>query len=249
VSYFRNNPDAVLDTRPPEEKLQTLESRLTDFDLETTEKFTILIHQKSLNYIIYGEDSPEAMRSHLSLGQFYNENHRPISALRHLQRVVELREVNSLEPPEQICLAVELAGAHLAMRNENRIEAHKQVGRASEALRNYMDEPIDDPALRYRRDLAKARILAARGEYAAAHEQYLITVDSLDEANGGEPSNVTAKLYAEIAENADMGKLGNIAKGFYRRAWQTFTDLGMEESATSIFPKVPKRPIESDDDA
>jgi hypothetical protein len=155
VSYFKNNPDAVLDTRPPEEKLETLESRLTDFDVEATEKLTILIHQKSLNYIIYGEDSPEATRSHLSLGAFYNDNHRPKSALRHLQRVVELREENGLEHPEEIRLAIELADAHLAMRNENRIEAHKQVGLASEALRNFMEEPINDPALRYHRDPAK----------------------------------------------------------------------------------------------
>jgi hypothetical protein len=229
----------VLDTRPPEEKLETLESRLTEFDLETTEKFTILIHQKSLNYIIYGEDSPESMRSHLSLGQFYNENHRPISALRHLQKVTELREANRLDRTEEICLAVEIAEAHLAMRNENKIDPQKQVGRASDALRNFVDEPIDNPALRYRRDLAKARILAARAKYAPAHEQYLIAANSLDEANGGEPSPVTAKLYREIAENADTGKLGDIAKRFYRSAWQTFTDLGMQESAASIHPNVP----------
>jgi hypothetical protein len=76
----------------------------------------------------------------------------------------------------------------------------------------------------------------------------LIAVDSLNEANGGEPSNVTAKLFLEIAENADAGKIGDTAKRFYRRAWQTFTDLGMEESAASIFAKVPREPIESDDD-
>jgi tetratricopeptide (TPR) repeat protein len=248
VGYFKANPDAVLDTRPPEEKLEDLESRLTDLELETSEKFTALIHQKSLNYIVYGEDSVEALRSHIALGQFYNENHRPVSALRHMQKVAQLKQTNPVDRPTEIAIAVETADAHLAMRNENRAESQKHVNQASDALRPFADDQIDDALLRYRRDLAKARIFAARGRYGNAMEQYLIAVESLDEANSGDPTSVTAKLFREIAENAETAKLADQAGEYYRKAWQTFTDLGMEESAASIRAKVPPQFDEEDED-
>jgi hypothetical protein len=248
VGYFKANPDAVLDTRPPEEKLEDLEARLTDAELETSEKFTALIHQKSLNYIVYGENSIEALRSHLALGQFYNENHRPVSALRHLQKVAQLKQTNPLDRPTDIAIAVETADAHLALRNENRAESQKHVNQASDALRTFTDDEIDDAFLRYRRDLAKARILAARGRYGNAMEQYLIAMDSLSDANSGDPTSVTAKLFREIAENAETAKLTDQAGEYYRKAWQTFTDLGMEESAATIQAKVPRKQFDEDED-
>jgi tetratricopeptide (TPR) repeat protein len=251
VNYFKTNPEAVLDTRPPEEKLEELDSRLTESELETTEKFTLLIHQKSLNYIIYGENSVEALRSHLALGQFYNENHRPVSALRHIQKVAQLRQTNSVDRIEEVTIAIETADAHLALRNENRAESQKHVSQAADALRPFVDEVIDDPMLRYRRDLAKARIAAARARIANAMEQYLIAADALDEANGGEATHVTAKLYVEMGDTATAGKLTEKAGEYYTRAWQIFTDLGMEESAASIQAKLPRERelgVDEDDD-
>jgi tetratricopeptide (TPR) repeat protein len=249
VNYFKSNPDAVLDTRPPEEKLEELDSRLAEVELETSDKFTFLIHQKSLNYIVYGENSVEALRSHIALGQFYNENHRPVSALRHMQKVAQLRPLNQIDRIEEVVIAVETADAHLALRNENRAESQKHVNQASDVLRPFLDEAIEDPVLRYRRDLAKARIFAARGRMANAMEQYLIAADSLEAATGGEPTTVTAKLYDELAEPAAAAKLGDKSGEFYTKAWQTFTDLGMEESAASIQVHLPRdRRIEGDDD-
>ena len=246
VTYYKNNPDATVDTRAPEEKLTELESRLDDFDLETADKFTILIQQKSLNYIVYGETSVEALRSHLALGQFYNENHRPLSALRHLQRAQQLQQTNDIEPSEEISIAVETAEAHLALRNDNRVESQKHIEQASDALKPALDADIDDAELRYKRDLAKARILSARNKGDAALKQYEVALDSLNEANGGEESNVTAKLYAEIAETAEAINDLDRAGDYYWKAYSTFTRLGMEESAAIIKPKVPKEKLDDE---
>ncbi|OHS98529.1 hypothetical protein TRFO_08790 [Tritrichomonas foetus] len=251
VSYFKNNPDAVIDTRPPEAKLEELDCRLSEYDLETSDKFTYLIHQKSLNYIVYGENSIESLRSHAALGAFYNENHRPLSALRHLQKALSLQQTNSIERNELITLNVEIAEAHLALRNDNRQESLKQIQYATEALKDILDDPIEDDArLRYRRDLAKARISAAKGKFEQALSQYEIARNSLEEANDNEDTNVTAKLYVEMAETAEAAKNAKKSGDYYSRAYETFIDLGMEESAAVIQPKVPQdnQRIDSDDD-
>ncbi|KAK8888444.1 hypothetical protein M9Y10_039521 [Tritrichomonas musculus] len=239
VSYFKNNPDATIDTRPPEEKLEELDCRLSEYDLETTDKFTYLIHQKSLNYIVYGENSVEALRSHLALGAFYNENHRPQSALRHLQKALALEQTNPVDKNEKIKINVEIAESHLALRSDNRQESLKHIQQATEALKSIVDEPIeDDPQLRYRRDLSKARIFAARAKFDQALSQYEIALNSLDEANESENTNVTAKMYNEMAEVAETAKNTKKACDYYNKAYETFIDLGMEESAAVIQPKV-----------
>jgi tetratricopeptide (TPR) repeat protein len=244
VTYFKNNPDAVVDTRPPEDKLAELTTRLEDYDLETTDKFTILIHQKSLNYILYGETSIEALRSHLALGVFYGDNHRPVSALRHLQKVASLKQNYELERTEEITLAVETADAHLQLRSDNRVESQKHINQAAEVIKSVQDEDIEDPLLKYRRDLVKSRILAARGRVENAMRQYEITLESLSAVTGGEDSNMTAKLYLEIAQTAEAAKDTEKAGDFYARSYQMFSDLGMEESAAAILPKVPKERLD-----
>lgn len=241
VAYFKNNPDAVVDTRPPEEKLEELDVRLSEYDLESHDKFTYLIHQKSLNYIVYGENSVESLRSHSALGAFYNENHRPLSALRHLQKALSLQQTNTVTKNEMIKINVEIADAHLALRNDNRQESLKHIQQATDALKDISKVPIEeDPQLRYRRDLAKARILSARGKYDQALEQYEVACKSLEEANGDEPTNVTAKLYVEMGQIAEEAKNAQKAGEYYAEAYQTFIDLGMEESAAVIQPKVPQ---------
>lgn len=250
VSYFKNNPDATIDTRPPEEKLEELDCRLSEYDLETTDKFIYLIHQKSLNYIVYGENSVEALRSHLALGTFYNENHRPQSALRHLQKALALEQTNPVEKNEMIKINVEIAESHLALRNDNRQESLKHIQQATDALKNILNEPIEDDAqLRYRRDLSKARILAAKAKYDQALSQYETSLNSLEEANEDGSTNVTAKLYVEMAETAEAAKNNKKSGEYYIKAYDTFIDLGMEESAAVIQPKVmqARKRMENDD--
>ena len=245
VAYFKNNPDANLDMRPPTEKLAEFESRLRDFGLESEDKFEILIHEKSLNHIIHGENSVEVLRSCLALGEFYNENQRPGSALRHLQKASQIKQAHRVGASEEIRIAVETAAAYLALRGPDRAENQKHLDKASEALKGVLDCEIDDAELRYRRDLVKARMLLARNKIEAAMRQYDVAMESLDEVNAGEDSVASAKLYQEVAGAAETAKDSEKAGDYFLKAYTAFTRLGLKENAAMIKQKVPKDKLES----
>lgn len=240
VSYYQNNPDVVLDTRSPEEKMEELDSKLQDYDLESTEKFKILIHQKSLNYIMYGENSVEALKSHIALGLFYNENQRPSSALRHFLKAHIIEQLVQVEREDSIIIGIETAEAHIALRNDNRVESQKHINQAIESLSPFYDEQIEDHLLRYKKDLAYGHILNATGKFAQALEQYRAAYDSLNETNEGIDSPVTAKLFIEMAQAAEGLKDAKLAGEYYQKAYTTFMDCGMEESAAMFESKLPR---------
>ena len=240
VAYFKNNPDANLDTRPPKEKLSELESRIDDFGLDSEDKFAILIHRKSLSQIIYGSDSVEMMRCYIALAEFYNENQRPSSALRNLQLANQLRQNKLGTASDEIAIAVATADSHLSLRNDNRVENQKHIDQAAESLKTVLDVEISDAELRFKRDLVKARLFSARNKTDAAVKQYEIALESLDETSGGEETTVSAKLYVEIATVAELAKDSEKAGDYFWKAYTTFTRLGMSENALTIKEKVPK---------
>lgn len=243
VVYFRNNPDAV-DIRPPAEKLQDLYDKLEE-DLEPSLKFTTLIQIKSAQYMLHGENSAEALRAHAQLGFFYNENLRPQSALRHLEKAHSLERTNTIEPEETIEIAVETAQAHISLKNESKKNTTtRHVMQAEETLRPYYDTEIEDLHLRYKRNLVKARIFSAKKKYDEALELYEIALQTLQEENDGEETPEEAKLFVEMAETAELRNLRRKAGNYYKRAYDIFQNLGMEESAKNIEDKLP----DSDDE-
>ena len=243
VVYFRNNPDAV-DIRPPAEKLQDLYDKLEE-DLEPSLKFTTLIQIKSAQYMLHGENSAEALRAHAQLGFFYNENLRPQSALRHLEKAHSLERTNTIEREETIEIAVETAQAHISLKNESKKNTTtRHVMQAEETLRPYYDEEIEDLHLRYKRNLVKARIFSAKKKYDEALELYEIALQTLQEENDGEETPEEAKLFVEMAETAELRNLRRKAGNYYKRAYDIFQNLGMEESAKNIEDKLP----DSDDE-
>ena len=238
VVYFRNNPDAV-DIRPPADKLQDLYDKL-DEDLEPSLKFTTLIQIKSAQYMLHGENSVEALRAHAQLGFFYNENLRPQSALRHLEKAHMLERTNTIEPEETIEIAVETAQAHISLKNESKKNTTtRHVMQAEETLRPYYDTEIEDLHLRYKRNLVKARIFSAKKKYDEALQLYEIALETLQEENDGEETPDEAKLFVEMAETAELQNLRRKAGGYYKRAYDIFQNLGMEESAKNIEDKLP----------
>jgi hypothetical protein len=238
AAYFKKNPD-VADTRPAVSKLTELDSRLYDYEFESDEKFTVLVRQSSLNFILYGEDSVESLRTHLALGVYYGENLRHESAVRHLQKAAYLMLNHRLEKDERISLAVELAEAHLHLCNHNRKQSKKHVTMAIEAMKLIQNDEIDDQMLRYRADLVTARILAARKKFSRALLQYEVALESLEAIRGEEWLVVKARIYLEMAEAAESSKDAAQAEEYYTLSYQTYVDLGMTESAAAIQDKVP----------
>lgn len=239
--YFKDpSHSGELNTQPPEEKLEVLKNDV-DLMLKIEDKLANLIDQKALSYIIYGENSVEACRAHIALGKLYNEMHRPVSAYRHLDKAQTFLapegKESLVEPEELIELHVETAEACLAHRNDNKTATKGYMDSAEAYFGKVKDKEIDDPQLKYKRDLIHARLLAAKGKYEDALAQYKKALDSLRDVTGDEEDYRTAKLYAEIGETAEAGKSPE-AVDYYRLAYSTFDKLGMEESAKIFKPKI-----------
>jgi hypothetical protein len=234
--YFRENPNAVIDLDPPEIKIQKLNKRLESFDLEVAEKFHILMQIKSAVYILYGENSVEALMIHAKLGRLYNESHRPQSALRHLQKSQELLKTYSIDKNELIAIAVETSEAHLALRSDNRQDSQLHIKQALDLLAPYMNEEIDDADLRYRRNLVNARAFAADKKYNEALEQYQLARRAIEGQDS--KGSTIANLYTEISKFAES--TGNIEKAteYAGLAFELFLKLGMKGSAKYIQSKV-----------
>ena len=240
-SFYRNNPDIQIDLRKPSEKLEDVIHKLDEYGIETSEKLTLLIQQISLSEMKYGENSMEVLRAHLALGQFYNENHRPLSALRHLETVQSLESTNKLNPDDNILISIETLEAHLNLRNDNKQESQRRLNIASQIIAPLEKTDISDPFLRHRRDLAMARISAAKGKIDDALKRYDISEKSLYHYDSG-GSNKTAKLHVEIGDFAQNAQKYDKAQEYYSKAYILFMQLGMEESATLIKPKLNEVP-------
>ncbi|KAH0793559.1 hypothetical protein GPJ56_002606 [Histomonas meleagridis] len=234
--YFRENPDAK-DSTQPDEKLKAIEEKLEQEDVEQPEKFKLLVQQKALRFIIYGENSVQALRSYTALGVFYNQNYRPNSALRHLSKAHQLEEMVEIEEEESIVIAVETAIAHLALRNNQQSNSIKRANLAERAISKYKDCDIENPMLRYKRDISKARIYATRGHFDDAINSYEEAWNALDEANNGEEKEETAQLFEELSEACEFAEKMKKAKENYKRASEIYENLGMDQYADDLKQK------------
>ena len=232
VSYFKSNPDSM-DLRPPQEKLDDLFSQLNE-DLEPSQRFVVLSQIKTTQYILHGDDSVESLRAHAELGFFYNMNNRPQSALRHLELAHKLERTNHIEHDESVRIAVESAEAHIALKNEK-----KHVSMAEDCIRPHREDAVEDTRLRYKRDLVVARIFAAKKKYDEALTQYEVAAATLRECNENEKTVEEARLYVEMAETAKRKKLNRRAGLYYKKAYDVYVELGMEDQAKEIEPMLP----------
>ena len=243
VSYFKNNPEAAQDIRPPDEKLQEIEQSLQDPNLDASTKFALLIQQKALRFISYGETSPEAVYSYSAIGTFYNENHRPESAIRHLNKAKSLIDESGVEVEEedQVQIAVELATAHLTYKTT------KHTNEAYNALNPYIETKIEDQYYVHMRALDMAKILNFKGEHEEADDYYNQACSTYEQAHEYEQNNqdyaqksneLWAKLYVEAADNAEEAEKISAAKDYYKEAANKFEAAGKEDMANSLQEKI-----------
>ena len=207
VTYFKNNPDSM-DTRTPSEKLKELNERLDadlmgDINLEPYEKFKTLTQIKSITYMINGENSSEMLRAYAHLGYFYNDNNRPQSAIRILEKAHNLERTNTIDEDESINIAIETAKAHLALKAMHGSSGSKQVMLADEALSPYYDKEIERVHLRHKRDLIRSRIFAAQKKYDESIKSYEFAIKSLKELNENVETEAEANIFIEMAITAD----------------------------------------------
>jgi tetratricopeptide (TPR) repeat protein len=244
AGFFRDNPDVPLDKRAPTEKIEDIDSRL-DGELEDSDRFNLLVQRKSLCFLAFGENSPESLESLRFLGEFYNQQNRPESALRHLAKAQQISSTVTLSETEGLALALELADAHLASKATSRQESKRQVSAAEAALNPYAEIEPENDRLCYKRDLLLGRIRARLNKYDEALPLFNRAIEALDRANAGEKTQVTAALYGEIGECAEAANDQKTAGRMYRTAHQIFLELEMPEAAGLIEPKL-RRDAEPD---
>lgn len=241
VSYFKSNPDK-LDLRNPSEKLKECQDRLQSEDLSPQEKFAILSQINSIQKMVHSENSVEFLRSEAELGYFYNENTNPQAAIRHLEKAHSLEKQFKIDQEESINIASETALAHLFLRKKS----SDHLSKAHEALKSYYNTKIQNPMIRFKRDLSRSRIFSARKKYTDAVPSYEETISSLQEVNENQHSAAEAQLYLELAKVIETGsKLipdsKEKASECYMNAHKAYMAIGDKESADKIDPnKLPQ---------
>lgn len=168
VTYYQSNP---VDTRTMQEKLEEIESKINDSNLEEDEKFTLLVQRKALNTMIYGENSPESIRAATDFGSFYNSLEKPDSALRNLSKAYAASKQTELSEEDAFLLAVELADASLNSSQPSK-EKHKQIVTADNALTPYAEREEGTAQIIFRKDICLARLRAYRQKFEEAVSYY-----------------------------------------------------------------------------
>lgn len=259
TNYFKANPD-LQDLSTPEEKLEALTQKLSDNpSMPTSERFTTLSQQKTMRYLIYGDDSIEMLRSYAALGMFYNENRRYESAIRNLEQAQKLEKSHPLEKKDSFIVALELAEAHLAIEN-NRSKHVSAANTVLQPFKRYVEEhsPEEnkeeeekekekeeeeeeakseriDATTKIRYDLAIARILAGKKDYEAAEEKFKEALDQYDQSHQDEP---LGRLYVEIADTCDNANHKETAQEYYEKAFKIFDGLKLKEMAELVDNKI-----------
>ena len=238
ANYFANNPEHVPDKRPPQEKLDEIHIRLEAQDIDDNDKFNLLIQQKSLCVLAYGENSAETLAALIDLGKFYNEQNRPESALRNLSKAQQISKSIDIEDDEGLALSIELATANLDSKASNKTEQTRQLTNAESIMKPYQDYDSDDKNLLYRRDLVIGRMLTQRQNYSKALDIYERAMDNLNKANNNDLSPETATLYDEMGETALKMNDRDKANEFFQKGYDTFESLDMNDSAELIARKI-----------
>jgi hypothetical protein len=246
ITYFSQNP---IDTRPPKEKLEEIDSKLSEGNLERDEQFTLIVQKRILCQLIYGEISPEFLRATTELAQFYNSHNKPDSASRNLIKApTQAKQVNLTEEDE-FALAVELADANLNASAPSKLEKAKQVALADIQLTPYASYESPNKLNCFRRDLCLARIRSFRTKWEESLEFYELALRAYPETHpepekGPEeesPEEKTpdeANIYLEAAQVAERIPGCEKAPGFYRKAYDMYIKLGYDEDAARIEDKI-----------
>jgi hypothetical protein len=247
AAFFKQNPDAR-DSIPPERKLELLDEKLAG-DLDPSERFSTLLQQKAVRYIVYGENSAESLHSHRTIGAFYNANNRPASAIRHLTKAQHLQETNQIDEAERMEIAFELSDSYLSIKTEKKAERSRNITQAQQTIDPYAQSEIADARLRYRRDQILGRLSVATDDFESAVAQFESAVGALNEANGGETKEETAVLYNELADAADALGESQKAGANYRKAYNAFRRLGLDAKADALLPKLSEDAAPEEEDA
>lgn len=283
-TYYKNNPDVEIDTTPPLEKYENVRKALkekiqsneqnfeecgeeqskqkgkgnkdqSDASTKDDERFVLLVQQKSLAFLVFGENSPESVCALTDLGAFYNEHGYPDSALRNLKKAQSMCNAHNnqrvqISEGDKIRLDIETADANMNITPSSIHEKKKKIDLSERLIAQYANKEIEDVQLRFRRDYLLANIYYRKRKYEecvpffeAAGEAYLST-------HNNKPSRDYAGIYACAGEavsflesqnraNFSLGDVNQTNESpksvdLYMKAVKIFEELEMFDDANRI---------------
>lgn len=238
INFYANNPDIPLDKRSPQEKLDEINAKLQDLDLDDNDKFNILVQKKAICSLAYGDNSPESFEALYQLGSFYNEQNRPDSGLRHLLKAQEISKTIDTTDDQNFAIAIEIADSYITIPPKNKQEQNRNLANAENSIKPYEKFETSDQILIYKKFLIFARINSCRGQFATAFRFYEQAYLALDAANQAKITEQMASLFIEMGECAENGGDPKQALEMFQRAQSAFDDLEMTESAQLLNSKI-----------
>lgn len=237
--YYADNPDKVPDKRFPSEKFDDLKEKLMNGRLEQNDKYDILIQLKSVSTLAFGESSKEYFISLLELAKFYNEQHRPESALRNLMKAKQLSDLIEINEDLQMELAIEIATGNIDLKTHSVQEGLKYLALAERLLLPFSDYESGNGFLTFKRDVLSARIALRNDKFYEAYNMYEKAIYSYDNLDCPLTTNI-AYIYAEMGKTCIMMDDTDKAYDCYVRARDIFNECQQPELGDQVIAELPR---------
>lgn len=234
VKFFENNPNISIDKRDPMEKIDSINKRLEAINMTNQERFSLLTQRKSLAFIAFGENTREYFNAVRDLASFYNEQHRPESAQRHLKKVKAMMEHIDLQDDDKLFYAIEFAISHLEAEASTKHEADKHVEIAERFLEPYLDVQTSNDNLNYKRHRAMARIKAQKGLTEDAITLYGDAIVTYTKLRDYQNDEIVAELYVELGSCYEALNDHEEAREAYRSAHGIYMELNLPLKAAQF---------------
>ena len=154
VRYYKDHPDEENDVRSPKEKLIEIDGLLDKSDSDK-DKFTNLVKQKILRLMEYGEISKEVCDSYMAIASFYQQTHKPQSAIRNYKSAQDIVDMIGCIDDTPLEAAIGTGECHLELAAKSK----KHINQAAKAIEKYRTEEIKNPDLKFRRDYIIAKVM------------------------------------------------------------------------------------------
>ncbi|OHS95328.1 hypothetical protein TRFO_38563 [Tritrichomonas foetus] len=208
VRFFNHHPEANVDPRPLEEKIQDIDNLFNESQIDDRNLFELLVQKVIMCELHYGEKSIEAIIGYIQLGAFYNKIEKYGSAYRHLKDAYELSEFANLDPHDRLFLAVEYVQTLFELGFDGNEMNENFLNLAETALfpyKNITDSTLD---ILYRRDLYIAQLKMCRRKFAKSLKFYQRAINLYHQKKNGQlQSNDQINNCFELNEGVD-GELG-----------------------------------------
>lgn len=240
AEQYYNSPDNEIDIREPEEKLKEVDAKLGDenAEIDNDQRFELLVQQKQLRILVYGENSPEVIQSMTAIGSFYNSLGYYTSASRNLNKAQQQAKNSKLTDEDQFKLNLELTDVALHSSCQNKSESQKKLAEADKLLSPYAETETSCPKMAYRRDLYMSDILFRKQKFEESIPFFERAGDNYPQANP-EKTKDQAEIYVKGAQAAKEANQTEKETEFYKKAIAVYEELEMTNEAEKLKEKLP----------